>query len=232
MLARRFKAPVAFVLATALISSSVRASTPPEEDPVELIRQGRHLEAAEVFERQYERTSDPALLFAKATALRRGGDCRSAIEALERFIATEPPEPDVAAAQEVIDVCSEILASGEPEPPPPPIVPAPYVEPVDEPIGPVPKPWTRDVPGGALLGSGVVVAIGGAVLLGIGAARRQNREESEAGFERREQSVRTLSAVGGSMVVAGAALLVGSIVRYAVVARRSDRNATARIRRR
>ena len=232
MHARRSKASVALVLATALLSSSVSASPPPEEDPVELIRQGRRLEAAEVFERQYQRTSDPALLFAKATALRRGGDCRSAIEELERFIATEPPESDVAAAQEVIDVCTEILADGEPEPPPPPILPEPYVEPepVDEPVGPAPKPWTRDVPGGVLLGSGVVVAIGGAVVLGIGAARTQDREESEAGFERREQSVRTLSAVGGSMVAAGAALLIGSIVRYAVVARRSDRNATARIR--
>lgn len=234
MRARVSKAPVALVLATALVSSSVTAAPPPEQDPVELIRQGRHLEAADVFERLYERTADPALLFAKATALRRGGDCRGAIKELERFIATAPPEPDVAAAQEVIDVCTEILADGEPEPPqpPPPILPDPSVEPepVDEPMAPAPKPWTRDVAGGVLLGSGVVVAIGGAVALGIGAARTQNREESEAGFERREQSVRTLSAVGGSMVAAGAALLIGSIVRYAVVARRSDRNATARVR--
>ncbi len=225
---------MALVLATALVSSSVTAAPPPGQDPVELIRQGRHLEAAEVFEGLYERTADPALLFAKATALRRGGDCRGAIEELERFIATEPPEPDVAAAQEVIDVCTEILPDGEPEPPqpPPPILPAPSAEPdpVDEPMGPAQKPWTRDVAGGVLLGSGVVVAIGGAVALGIGAARTQNREESEAGSERREQSVRTLSAVGGSMVAAGAALLIGSIVRYAVVARRSDRNATARVR--
>lgn len=226
------KAPVALVLATTLVSSSVVASPPPEEDPVELIRQGRHLEAAEVFERLYERTSDPALLFAKATALRRGGDCGSAIEELERFIATEPPAPDVAAAQEVIDVCTEILADDEPQPPPPPILPPAAVsepEPDVDVEGPAPKPWTRDVAGGVLLGSGLVVAVGGVVLLGLGAARTQDRQESEAGFERREQSVRTLSAVGGSMVAAGTALLIGSIVRYAVVARRSDRR-TARLR--
>lgn len=223
---------MALVLATTLVSSSVVASPPPEDDPVELIREGRHLEAAEVFERLYQETSDPALLFAKATALRRGGDCRSAIEALERFIATEPPEPDVAAAQEVIDVCTEILEDDEPLPPPPPVLPATTVEP--EPRtdveGPAPRPWTRDVAGGVLLGSGLVVAVGGVVLLGLGAARTQDREESEAGFERREQSVRTLSAVGGSMVAAGAALLIGSIVRYAVVARRSERKTTARLR--
>ncbi len=229
--ARVFQAPVALVLATALVSSSVIAAPPPEQDPVELIRQGRHLEAAEVFEALYQRTADAALLFAKATALRRGGDCRGTIKELDRFIATEPPEPDVAAAREVIDVCTEILTDGEPEPPqpPPPILAEPSVEPepVDEPMGPAPKPWTRDVVGGVSLGSGVVVAIGGAVALGIAAARTQDREESEAGFERREQSVRMLSAVGGSMVAAGAALIIGSIVRYAVVARRSDRRAPA-----
>ena len=213
---------MALVLATVLSSSSARADAPPvEEDPVELIRQGRHLEAADAFERQYERTGDAALLFAKATALRRGGDCRGAIEALERFIATAPPEPDVEAAREVIDVCTEILADepGPEVPPPIPVSIPTEPEPVDAP--PPPKPWTRDVPGGVLLGTGVAVAVGGTVLLGLGVARTQPREESEAGFERREQSVRTLSAVGGSMVAAGAALLIGSIVRYAVVARRS-----------
>ncbi|MCR9164242.1 MAG: tetratricopeptide repeat protein [bacterium] len=233
MRARVSKASVALVLATALIASSAKAAPDPEQDPVELIRQGRHLDAADAFERLYERTSDPALLFAKATALRRGGDCRGAIEALQRFIATDPPEPDVDAAREVIDVCTEILADDEPEPaPPPPILPQPDVapEPVPDTANPPSNAWTRDAPGGVLLGSGVVVAIGGAVVLGIGAARTRDREESEAGFERREQSVRTLGAVGGSMVAAGAALLIGSIVRYAVVARRSNRRSTASVR--
>ena len=219
---RRSMAPIAVVLAGVLIASPAFASAPAEEDPVELIRQGRHLEAAEAFERLYARSGDPALLFAKATALRRGGDCGRAIEELERFIATEPPDPDVAAAQEVIDVCTEILDDDESRAPPPPVIPLPDPDLEAQPVaeGPAPKPWTRDVAGGVLLGSGIAVAVGGVVLLGLGAARSQNREESEAGFERRAQSVRTLSAVGGSMVAAGTALLIGSIVRYAVVARR------------
>ncbi len=224
MLARRFQAPFAVALVATLVASPVLAKVPPpDEDPVQLIRQGRHLDAAAAFERQFEKTGDPALLFAKATALRRGGDCRSAIEELERFIETGPPEPDVAAAREVIDVCTEILADGEPEPVPPPIIMQPEPEPEPEPVEDVPPPrsWTRDVPGGVLLGTGVAVAVGGVVVLGLGASRRQSREESEAGFERREQSVRTMSAVGGSLVAAGAALLIGSIVRYAVVARRN-----------
>lgn len=225
------RALVALVVAGLLVSTSTATAAPvTEEDPIELIRQGRHLDAAAAFERQYERTGDGALLFAKATALRRGGDCRGAIETLERFIETKPPEPDIAAAREVIGVCTEILSNGEPEPatPPPPVLvepaPEPVVAPVDE------RAWTRDVPGGVLLGSSVAVTIGGVVVLGLAAARSQPREESEAGFESRGQSVRTLSAVGGSLVAAGAALLIGSIVRYAVVARRNEPRSTARVR--
>ena len=226
------RALVALALAGTLLGASTVAAAPvADEDPIELIRQGRHLDAAAAFERQYERTGDGALLFAKATALRRGGDCRGAIDTLERFIETAPPEPDVAAAREVIDVCTEILSSGEPEPvaPPPPVLVESTPEPVDA-SPPRERAWTRDVPGGVLLGSGVAVTVGGVVLLGLAATRSQPREESEAGFERRDQSVRTLSAVGGSMVAAGAALLIGSIVRYAVVARRNEPRSTARVR--
>lgn len=221
------RALVALALAGTLLASSTVAAAPgANEDPIELIRQGRHLDAAAAFERQYELTGDGALLFAKATALRRGGDCRGAIQTLERFIDTKPPEPDVTAAREVIDVCSEILSSGQPEPqaPPPPILVQPTPEPMRE------RAWTRDVAGGVLLGSGVAVTVGGVVLLGLAAARGRPREESEAGFERRDRSIRTLSAVGGSMVAAGAALLIGSIVRYAVVARRNEPRSTAHVR--
>ncbi len=92
------RALVALVVAGLLVSTSTATAAPvTEEDPIELIRQGRHLDAAVAFEREYERTGDGALLFAKATALRRGGDCRGAIETLERFIETKPPEPDIAA---------------------------------------------------------------------------------------------------------------------------------------
>lgn len=218
---------MALALAGTLAAAPTVAAAPAAtEDPVELIRQGRHLDAAAAFERQYEGTGDGALLFAKATALRRGGDCQGAIDTLERFIDTKPPEPDIAAAREVIGVCTEILSSGEPESPAPP--PPVLIEPVPEPErAPTrERAWTRDVPGGALLGGGVAVTVGGVVLLGLAVSRSQPREESEAGFERRDQSVLTLSAVGGSMVAAGAALLIGSIVRYAVVARRSERRST------
>lgn len=208
------------MLAGTLAAPSAGAQPPPvEDDPAALIEQGRHLDAADAFERLYEASGDAALLFGKATALRRGGDCRGAIETLERFVATNPPEADTAAARDVIEVCEQILADDAPPEPPPPIL----VEPTPVPETPPPapsEPWTRDVAGGVLLGSGVAVVVGGSVLVGLAAARTRPREESEAGFERRERSVRTMSAVGGAMAAAGVALIIGSIVRYAVIARR------------
>ncbi len=232
MLRRRpSRAAVAVVLVGVLAASQARAAEPSAEDPVELIKQGRHLEAAEAFERKYQVTHDAALLFAKATALRRGGDCGGAIEALRRFIGSEPPASDIAAAQEVIDVCTAILEDDETPPEPPPPIP---VQTTPEPLPPEAPPpersWTRDVTAGVLLGTGVGVTVAGAVLVGLAASRSQDREESEAGFERREQSVRSLYAAGGATAAAGVALLIGSIVRYTIVARRSERRVTARVR--
>jgi hypothetical protein len=71
-----------------------------------------------------------------------------------------------------------------------------------------------------LLGSGLALAVTGAALYGAAFARADARMESEQAYEARQQSVRTLAAVGGGLLIGGSALLVGSVVRYAIVARR------------
>ncbi|MEM6295128.1 MAG: hypothetical protein AAGA54_27910 [Myxococcota bacterium] len=228
---------LASVLAVLCASSPVHAAGPADDEEkgraATLVEQGRHLEAARDLEAEFERSGDPLFLFAAATARRRGGDCRGAIALYERFLESEPPPPtsDAAEAGNAIEECRSVIgeARAEPEPPPPVLVVAPSVDAPRDTAAVPEQPWTRDVLGGALLGSGVAVAVGGAIVVGVGAALARPREESEAGFERREQSVRTLYAAGGSMLAAGGALLIGSIVRYAVVARRS-RDATARLR--
>lgn len=217
-------------LSCALWTSSAVAAPAASDDPVALFERARYLEAAAAFEVEYTRTGDPAMLFGQATALRRAGDCAGSIEAFESFIATDPPQPDVEEARRVIDTCRAILDAARPPQPPPPIPPSPAEsiepDPANEPVeeGPSERPaWRRDVTGGALLGSGLTISVGGAAVLGIGAARTQPRQESETGFERRRDSVRTLYVVGGSMIAVGSALLIGSIVRYAIVARRARR---------
>src|SRR5262245_52954196 len=89
------------------------APEPASDDPAKLIREGDYAGAAAAFERRYEETGDAALLFGQAEALRRAGDCRSAISVFERFVATDPPRADVDAATHAIEACRKILDKGD-----------------------------------------------------------------------------------------------------------------------
>lgn len=188
----------------------------------QLFRDGEYAEAAAAFELAYERTRDPALLFGRAQALRRAGNCTAAIEVFEAFIATHPPEPDVQAASDVIEACRAILGEdGLPAEP----APEPIAEPAAPPTDDVSPPARRDVLGGVLVGIGAGMVVGGAVPYGLsfGRARGPVEPETEQAYEQRQRSVRTLAATGVSVMIGGGALLVGGVVRYVIVARRSGR---------
>lgn len=198
----------------------------------ELFERGEFEQAAAAFEEAYARTGDPALLFGRAQALRRAGNCGAAIEVFEAFIATSPPEPDVQAARDVIEACRSILGEDATA-----NATAPTPEPIREPE-PVPPPrprWPRDVAGGTLLGSGLAVAVTGAALYGTAMTRAAKGSgdpmEGEQAFEARERSLRTLAGVGGGLMLGGSALLVGSVVRYVIVARRERARGDAARRR-
>jgi hypothetical protein len=210
--------------APAATPATTASPTPPEDaepDPAaragELFRRGEFEQAAAAFEVAYERTGDPALLFGRAQALRRAGNCGAAIDVFEAFIAAGPPPDDVQAARDVIAACRSVLAEGGAAPEPDATVPDPVVE--DAPPPPPPR-WPRDVAGGVLLGSGLAVAIAGAAVYGTAFARSSDRMETEQAYETRQRSVRTLAATGAGLMIGGTALLVGSVVRYAIVARR------------
>lgn len=199
----------------------------------ELFKRGEFEQAAAAFEEAYARTGDPALLFGRAQALRRAGNCGAAIEVFEAFIATSPPAADVQAARDVIEACRSILGEDATEPEPDVGEPEPAPEP--EPVPPPRPRWPRDVTGGVLLGSGLAVAVTGSALYGTAFARAADRSgepmEGEQAFEARAQSVRTLAAVGGGLMLGGSALLVGSVVRYVIVARRERARGDATWRR-
>jgi len=197
-------------------------AAPAELDPAvragELFRSGEFEQAAAAFEEAYARTGDPALLFGRAQALRRAGNCGAAIEVFEAFIAASPPAADVQAARDVIAACRSIL--GEDTSEPEVDEPEPEPEPASAPVPPPRPRWPRDPAGAALLGSGLAVAAAGGVVFGMAFARTADRMETELAYEARERSVRTLAATGGALLLGGSALLVGSVVRYAIVARR------------
>lgn len=212
------------------------AAAPSEADPAvragELFRSGEFEQAAAAFAEAYARTGDPALLFGRAQALRRAGSCSAAIEVFEQFIATSPPAADVQAARDVIAACRAILGEERTEPEPELAEP----EPTPAPAPPPPRPrWHRDVAGGVLLGSGLAVAATGAALYGTAFGRAGDPPagpmQSEQAYEARQRSIRTLAATGGGLLIGGTALLVGSVVRYAIVARRERARAEVARRR-
>src|SRR5690606_5873552 len=88
--------------------------------------------------------------------------------------------------------------------------------------------WSRDPIGGTLVGTGAAILVGGAGLYGASfgvAAREQPRTQSA--HESRRRQVRNLAGTGIPLMAVGAALFVGGVVRWAVLARRG-RDATAR----
>lgn len=194
----------------------------------ELFRLGEFEQAAVAFEEAYARTGDPALLFGRAQSLRRAGNCGAAIEVFEAFIASSPPAADVQAAKDVIAACRSILGHDTAAPEADAPAPAPVVV-EDEPAPPPPR-WPRDVTGGVLLGAGAAVTIAGAAVYGTAFARAtDDRRETEQAYEARQRSTRTLAATGVGLMLGGTALLVGSVVRYVIVARRAGpRQARAR----
>jgi tetratricopeptide (TPR) repeat protein len=219
------------VLALAFVVATTPAPLP--EDPAEragaLFERGRFADAAAAFSEAYAETGDPALLFGRAQALRRAGNCKAAIEVFEAFIAAGPPERDIEEAKKVIEDCREILGEETQAEPPPPIPP---VDAEPEPLPPPPPKWWRDPAGGVLLGTGLATTAVGGVLYGVSFARAGDRPgETEMEFEDRRQSVRGLSAAGISLLAVGGALLVGALVRYAVVGRATSAPSSADWRR-
>lgn len=204
-----------FVVALAL------APAPGADDPARLIREGDYAGAAAAFERRYDETGDPALLFGQAQALRRAGDCRGAIPVFERFVATDPPQADVDAADAAIAACREIIgasAAAHDEPPPP--SPAP-------PRPTPPPPWYADRTGAVLVGVGAVIAVVGAGLFGASYTRLDDRPASEADYQGRRRAVHPMWGSGLGLLTAGGALVIGGAIRWGVVARKRARVAIA-----
>jgi tetratricopeptide (TPR) repeat protein len=208
------------LLALALALAPAPVAVPPTDDPAaraaELFSEGEFLAAAEAFEEAFAETGDPALVFGRAQALRRAGNCAAAIDEFERFIALGPPPSDIEEAEKVIDACRQVLgvdASAEPPQPDP-----------RPPVAPPPprRPWHRDPAGIALVTSGLVFGAIGGGLLGGAFGRAEDRSgEGEDSWESRERDVRVLSTAGYALIGTGAALLVAGVVRWAIVARQN-----------
>lgn len=219
--------PTAAVLCAVL---TVGAPEPAARQAAELTHARRYAEAAEAYGRAFEETGEPVHLYSQAMSLRRAGSCPEAIDVFETFIAEGPPEPDVEAARDQIGECEALIARAAPAP-----TPQAEPEPEPEPTATPPPPaaseddepsagratWARDPWGGVLVAVGGVAAItGGGLLLVSNGSKDAPPAETERAHTQREAGVRNTSTAGFVLIGAGAALLIGGIVRYSVLARR------------
>jgi hypothetical protein len=205
-------------------------------DAATLFQLGLYREAAEAFAREHETNPDPALLFGRAVALKRSGDCLSAIEAFEVFIAAGPPAADVHEAEGQIDQCRAIVeATAKAASPPPRVEPPPASSTTaassvteDDRAQPRARPWHRDPAGGVLVGVGVpLLATGIGLYAGSFALAGRSQPAMQTEHESRRDRVRALAASGLPIMAVGAALVIAGAIRWGVVARQQRRGAVS-----
>ncbi len=211
------------------------ASEPPPSEHAEraaqLTIEKRYAEAAQAYGDAFGASRNPVYLYGRAMSLRRAGTCEAAIGVFEAFIATGPPASDIEAAQGQIEECEALIAEQEPPAtaprpiaePPPPLPPRGVANPSR--AVPPPVPWYYDGLGFGLTLSGAVATATGGVLLGVafGVANDNPAGESERDHADRVTRVQNTFIAGVSITAVGAALLVGGIVRNALVARKRER---------
>lgn len=219
------------------------APSPPGEDVRAVVdraedafARGDYDAASEHFARAFELEDDRHYLYAWAQAERLGGDCEAAVELYRQFLTLEPPQTEADLARENLERCG-----ADPEPTPAvtePVSPEPteLTEPKDEPAPAVqirpaePEPrdrdsrdWLRDPVGGVLSGVGIAAMAAGAGVLGHGFVLDGDAPSAptEDEFVDRKDRARTQVIAGAATLGVGSALLLGGIVRYVVVRRRS-----------
>ena len=199
--------------------------------------------AAKMLEKAYLVEPVPDLLYPWAQAERINGNCDVAIDLYQQFLDTGAEGKIAEAAQTNIDRCNEELAeSGAVVPTDDPLPedddleeiideqpdPEPEPEPVkrtdDEPKS-KPRAWYKDPAGGVLTGLGVVGVGAGVALIFVatGAAKgAPDADDHDDYFGERDRAT-GLRNGGAAALSIGSALLLGGIIRYAVVAKKNKR---------
>lgn len=203
------------VLVACVVVASAPASADPG-DPVTLAESaqasyasGDFAAAAAGFQRAFELDPKAEYLFGWAQAVRKGGDCATALVLYRRLLEMPLEEDQRAATQLAMARCKE-------EPPPvkqpPPITQQP--QPPPPVLRPEPAPWYRDRRGLAWLG-GAAVGVGAGAALTIASIsdeRAARRATIYDDHERLAQRARIFRATGIASLATGA--IAGGIAIY------------------
>lgn len=195
---------------------------------IEYYKYARYDSAASEFKRAYREDPQPRTLFAWAQAERLAGNCEESIELYGKFLATEPPEADVEAAEFGIRACNggsdtaigddskataESGGQGKESPD------------VSDPAGGLSRvgstgsaePWYFDRRGAVLTGTGVALtAIGFGLYLSARslASRAGDEADNEQEFEDRISRARERRNIAVLLGLSGAALLTVGALHY------------------
>lgn len=236
-----------------VVAPRAPASAAPARDEAEYVRDVVGRAAAHVEAGRYERALAvldaaererplPVFVYVRATIEERRGDCERAVALYLRFLELPVAEEDAADARRGVARCR-----GEPEPATDPSAaadpsePAPAAAPRDAAVGdpaaassagpdaPPLRPWYADPLGTSLVATGTV---GLAVGLGlVGGSRADARAAADAtslqAFDDRSRRAIALDRAGIGTIAIGSALLLGGVIRWAVVGTRPRRHAVA-----
>ncbi len=181
--------------------------------------------AAEAFAKSYAIEADVETLFAWAQAERQQDHCDKAIELYNKLLEGKLPEENKQVVTEKLGECKKIVAARTPEPLPetqpsePEARPLPEVRPPDK--GPEGKSRWKDPLGGVLVGTGVVgLAVGGYFLSVAKGADSDAKALAKMGgtyseVEDLNDKAESKGRIGVIAAIAGGALIVGGVVRYA-----------------
>jgi tetratricopeptide (TPR) repeat protein len=199
---------------------------------------GEFVRAMEEFEEGYRLLPLPRFLFNVAQAARRNGDWKKALTFYQLYLEKEPDAPERPECEQRIAEMRDADARHLPPPattatkppvlllpmveatpsPPPSATPAAVVA---APAAP-PRRWWRDPAGAVLCAGGIGGLAVGAGLLGSALTTLAAANQSYDAFDR-AHAVLGLRTAGAVVLGGGALLLVGGLIRYAVVARHARR---------
>jgi hypothetical protein len=199
--------------------------------------------ASTAFGKSYAIEADVETLFAWAQAERKQGHCDKASDLYVKLLASKLPAANKAVVRGQLDECKRILddeaaanaaaaakakadadAQAKPKPTPPHVDPEAHGQPavVQPPPEPTPraegaKPWYKDALGDTLVGAGLISGgIGVAMLISAHSSEQSSHSATDyATFKSLDDKAKSRGKIGVIAGAAGAALIVGGVIRYA-----------------
>lgn len=225
---RRANRTMALAVASVLASLSFDARAAPnsDEDLVNAINGAMARddfdEAARLLEGAYAQDPQPTYLYSLGEAWLAANNCPAAIDAFDRYLATNPPEIDANAARARRATCPVTVPEPEPLPPPRPLL---IEQNPSQPAVPTPhKTLAQDPLFWGLTGAGTILALAGSgALVGTRiSADNANRAVTEGRWEGGVSQTQTLATAGTVVFAVAGTLLLGAVAR-GITFRRTSR---------